>query len=78
MDKRFAAAGVSAVTDTSAYNGKYYALTTILDTVFASISSPKLDGDFTGLVIPAGVHMIIPDLTGVQLTSGAVLLYIDG
>lgn len=72
----FGAKGVEYETGTTALTAKnYYAITTLTDTVFATLTNSLASGDaITGITIPAGVTLY-GNFTAVTLTSGAIAGY---
>jgi hypothetical protein len=68
--------GVEGVTDTNAHIGPFGVLVPLEATVLAAITSQYLTGNsLVGETLPAGVPIVIPHITTLTLTSGALLAY---
>lgn len=61
-------------TDTTNVTGTFVAITVLTDAVFASLIRTNTTGSIGAITVPAGVT-IFGNITGYQLTSGAVIAY---
>jgi hypothetical protein len=66
--------GFRLVTNTALTTGPFVAITTVVPTIFTSITGNNISGTWSATTIPAGITMPGP-IASFQLTSGSVIAY---